>query len=276
MGIIKSRPRARNAHLEQNMSAELQDLLNQMLEKDPIMRPDAAQCLTHAFFKKYDVVPKTLSVGVLQCLEAYSKESELKKAIFLLMAHQCAEPALQELQAIFTYFDTGNSGALPRNDLNSLLQRSGFGTARCDAIVRALDRDNSRDISWTEFCAAVLCQKLSRDERLIEAAFATFQHEENASLSQQDFERILAKGDEQARKQWQKALPSQIAAMRCTSDKKPQRGLGGTLKRLIEGCISAPAEVTVTKQEFHDFVGRRLEVKPGSGVNPITQSERQF
>jgi hypothetical protein len=258
MSIITYSEPAPNQYL-MSMSPELQDLVRLMLAKDPSMRPDAAECLNHPWFAKFHGAPQSLSVGISQTLEAYSRESELKKAIFLLMAHQCSMPALHELRAIFTHFDHSNLGVLAAQDLGELLMRSGFDGGQCNRILTALDRDSDGAVSWTEFLAAALCQRLANDGRLIDAAFATFSdHDEE--LHQADFERILAQGAQ--RDAWKKALPTEIAAMK-RHDKKEDKRMIVKLKQLFDGCVATSTSRTVTKDDFREYVGRKLQVNTG-------------
>ena len=105
-------------------------------------RPDAAQCLEHAWFKKFEAAPPPLSVGITQCLEAYAGQPELKKAVFLLIAHMCTAPALSELRAIFTHFDTLNQGSLVTSDFRDVLYKSGMTSLQVERIVHALDQEH--------------------------------------------------------------------------------------------------------------------------------------
>lgn len=262
MNIIINKAPAPNRRL-QNVSPECQQLITLMLDKDPNQRLDAAACLNHAWFKKYETIPQSLSVGVLQCLEAYSRESELKKAIFLLMAHQCALPALQELRSVYTYFDVRNLGSLSVEDLESVLRKSGFSKDRCQFILDALDRDSDGAVSWTEFLAAALCQRLANDTRLIDAAFFTF-CAEGDEIHQVDFERVLAQGENV--KRWQKALPSEMAAMSKRDKPKKTKNPFKALQNLVSGCVAYQAPPTVNKELFRAYVSQRLAVKTGNAL----------
>ena len=104
-------------------------------------RPDAAACLDHAWFKKHETAPPPLSVGITQCLDAYAGQPELKKAVFLLIAHMCTAPALSELRAIFTHFDTLNQGCLVSSDFRDVLYKSGMSPLQVERIVHALDQE---------------------------------------------------------------------------------------------------------------------------------------
>merc|ERR1712014_41738 len=98
-------------------------------------RPDASECLEHPWFQDDEGEAPTLSVGVVQCLDAYSRLPELKKAIFLLMAHQSASPGLQELRAIFTHFDERNEGTLCSDGLRSVLAECNLRPAAADRVI---------------------------------------------------------------------------------------------------------------------------------------------
>merc|ERR1712127_1176663 len=107
-----------------SVSSKCVNLLDQLLRKDMSSRPDAPACLQHAWFDEFEPAPPVLSCGVAQCLEAYSWQPELKKALFLLIAHQSTAPALQELRVIFTHFDEHNRGALDSDIFREVLRRT--------------------------------------------------------------------------------------------------------------------------------------------------------
>eukprot|EP00913_Durusdinium_trenchii_P030156 g28256.t1 len=122
----------------------------------------------------------------------------MKKAIFLLIAHMCTAPALQELRAIFTHFDVLNRsgcrirsvagaafrrcrirpndcrGALSLSHFREVLFQAGMAALQVEQITHALDQDASGMVTWTEFIAAALCVSVCRNRRLVEAAFAVF------------------------------------------------------------------------------------------------------
>merc|ERR1712176_1437199 len=88
------------------ISGKLMTFLDQLLQKDKRKRPDAATCLKAPWFEMFSKQPPILSAGVAQCLHAYMRIPELKKAMLCLMAHQCPVPACEELREIFTHFES--------------------------------------------------------------------------------------------------------------------------------------------------------------------------
>mmetsp|Transcript_65220 Transcript_65220/g.184074 ORF Transcript_65220/g.184074 Transcript_65220/m.184074 type:complete len:382 (+) Transcript_65220:1278-2423(+) len=188
-------------------SPEARELLEAMLQKKQDIRPDAGQCLTKKWFEKFGESPPPLSIGMTQCLEAYTVQPDLKKAIFLLMAHSSTAPALQELRAVFTHFDTQNKGALGTDVLRDVLRKSRLDPLTVERVLEALDRDGSGSVQWTEFMAAALCVANSKRKDIIQAAFNTCDRDGDGRVSQADLLDVFASAEDKFA--WKSALPTQ-------------------------------------------------------------------
>lgn len=221
--------------IDGSVSPLCKSLLEQMLIKDPRTRPDAATCLEHPWFKSFSQTPPPLSVGVTQCLEAYSGQPELKKAIFLLIAHQCTKPVLTELREVFTHFDVHNRGALTVTSFHEVLRSTGISSLQAERIVHALDKDDSGTVEWTEFIAAALCISVCGEKKLVDAAFAIFDADGDGEVSVRDFEAIFARGD--VKDLWYRQLPSE--------------------------CQRIGSDARYTREQFQNYMGRRMRVTGG-------------
>merc|ERR1712241_1169097 len=102
----------------------------------------------------------------------YSSMPELKKAFFLLMAHQFTTPVINELREIFTHFDVTNRGCLSAASFRQVLQNTGATCLQVERMLHALDKDDSGSVDWTEFIAAALSISMCGNRQLVEAAFA--------------------------------------------------------------------------------------------------------
>lgn len=236
---IQHEPMAMNEHLT-SVSVACRGTLQNMLEKSMSTRPDAAECIEHEFYKIVDETP-TLSVGVVQCLECYSRLPELKKAIFLLMAHQSSAPALEELREIFTYFDIGNEGTLSADDLSKVLTKAGLNPLYVDKVIHTLDRDGDGSVSWTEFTAAALCISSCGKTELVDAAFAHFDADSDDRIDVKDLEFVLANYPGEGR-QWAQRLPAMIADF-----KSP----------------------IIKKEQFRSYIGEQLEILSGDSLTAV-------
>lgn len=252
----------------QSASPSCLDLLRQMLCKDESLRPDAAQCLEHAWFRGFSEIPPTLSVGVVQCVEAYGVYmSQLKKAIFLLIAHQFEVPALLELRSLFTYFDVTNQGRLIAADLKAVLMASGMGELTAERVTYELDRNADGCISWLEFTAAAICVSVCRNTRIVDAAFATFDSDQDGIISAADVEALLlgTGSDGASAKSWQNKIPLLFAEI--TESVTSTKG-SETL-----GFRAAPQDLrfqAATKEQFRAYLGRQVGVRAGNALFAVT------
>lgn len=194
------------------VSTECVDVLRMMLQKDDRKRPDAAGCLDMDWYRTHEVTPPPLSVGLTQCLEAYAAQADLKKALFLLIAHQSTAPALGELRSIFTHFDNLNTGSLKMGCLRDVLLRSAMNPLQVERVLVSLDRDSSDEIRWTEFIAAALCISVSHNRNLQNAAFAIFDGDGDGKITDQDLMAVLAK-DPAFKPSWKDQLPNECQRM---------------------------------------------------------------
>eukprot|EP00933_Yihiella_yeosuensis_P071088 TRINITY_DN79288_c0_g1_i1.p1 TRINITY_DN79288_c0_g1~~TRINITY_DN79288_c0_g1_i1.p1 ORF type:complete len:585 (-),score=122.13 TRINITY_DN79288_c0_g1_i1:64-1764(-) len=239
---IQQDPYRQNRRLtDGSVSPACLDLLHKMLTKDVRIRPDAAGCLHHPWFKQFEATPPPLSVGMVQCLEAFSMQPELKKAVFLLIAHQCSAPALQELRAIFTHFDESNRGSLSTNNFQDVLIRSGMTPLQVERIIHALDKDDSGTVEWTEFIAAALCISVCNNPKLVGAAFSIFDQDHDDKVSAQDFANVFAHGE--CRAVWHRHLPEEC---------KQIGDVGPDMK--------------YSKDQFRKYMGGRMTVTSGDGL----------
>jgi len=222
--IIKDERRdyAPNSGL-QNVSPACLDMLNKMLIKDVRKRPDAPGCLSHDWFRQFTKDLPPLSVGLSQCLQAYAGAPELKKTLFLWMAHQSTAPAVQELRAIFTQFDTSNRGSLSNDTVTDMLKRSGQSRLTVESTVHALDRDSTGSVQWTEFLAAALCIAFigGSQKRLVEAAFFNLDKKSKKAIGNEEFLQVFAHSavPQPVRAIWSKLLPDEIGKIRRDGEK---------------------------------------------------------
>jgi len=242
--IQEDRMRPHRRLSDGSVSPKCVDLLGRMLEKDPNKRPDAAKCLEHAWFASFEETPPPFSIGVTQCLEAYASQPELKKAMFLLIAHQITVPALRELRLIFTHFDVENRGALSAETVRVVLQRSGLSPLQVEKMVYALDRDASGRVSWTEFIAAALCISVCHDKKRVASAFALLDSDYDNKISPKDISDVFAHGA--VEKIWREGLPRECEKLSPDHPRGP-----------------------FTRDDFEKYMGGFMKVTPGDALAAV-------
>jgi len=243
------------------------ELLQSMLRKDVGSRPGPAQCLEHSWFQNFSEVPPTLSVGVVQCVEAYAGLDELRKAIFLLIAHQCALTALPELRALFTHFDYRNRGTLSTHDLHQVLMESGMGDLRAERVLHALDRDSDGQITWTEFTAAATCVSVCRNRRFIDTAFTIFDLDRDGSITKDDLLRVIAGRHPACQEAWQKNMPALVENACAKGTGKTRFSKAQWLSSLLP---TGHKLDRITLEQFRAFVGENMNFRAGDALYAVS------
>mmetsp|Transcript_24140 Transcript_24140/g.71850 ORF Transcript_24140/g.71850 Transcript_24140/m.71850 type:complete len:861 (+) Transcript_24140:54-2636(+) len=249
------------------------DLLWKTLDKDMNTRPDAATCLQHDWFSDhtFNSEPPALSIGVVQCMEAYARMSELKKAIFMLIACQCKVDALNELRIVFTHFDVFNRGSLSTFVVKSVLTASGMGLLSAERVIHAIDRDADGWITWTEFTAAAICVSVCRSRRCVDTAFAAFDADQDGRIGADDILRVLGSAlPTQGQAAWAKLLPQQMAEVLAASPEEPS-GLGEAVRSWASKMMAseADAKTTISRLQFHAYLGQRLDFHAGDALYSV-------
>ncbi|CAE7677135.1 CPK7 [Symbiodinium microadriaticum] len=260
-------------HWEQKLVAKPSctgnDLLMRMLDKDDASRPDAAQCLEHPWFSAYSEVPPTLSVGVLQCVESYARMPELRKGIFLLLAHQyeVQKTALVELRSLFTHFDVRNQGSLSAQDLKAVLVKSGMGGVAAERVCHALDHRRDGQITWTEFTAAAMWYVVCRNNRAIDAAFATFDVDQDGRITARDLQSVLA--DEKGREAWHKHMPALFEDIEKQEITSIQRTARNAIRSFMH-VLKKEAMRYANLDQFRQYLQQNMDFRAGDALYAVS------
>lgn len=246
-------------------SSDCLDIMWNMMNKEERDRPDAETCLLHRWFQDPSAAEDapTLSVGVMQNVEAFARLPEMKKAIFLLIAHQSSVDALLELRALFTHFDVGNAGVLTAQDLRVTLIRGGMAPLTAERVVHALDLKKKGSVGWTEFMAAAIWVSVSRKPQAIEAAFATFDTERSGRAQVNDFARVF--GGKTNPDEWREHLPQMLKGLLAAIE--PTDAVSG-MKRAMKFMTGYQQEVT--KEQFHKYATSEVAFAGGDALFAVS------
>ena len=168
------------------------DLLQNMLNKNPVKRYSAEKCLNHPWFKLLDkkgekVFGKKLQMKVINKMNDFVKENRLKQAVLQFITNQFnLKKEEEELQALFKEFDLKKTGEISKDIFyKKLIELYGENEGKdiCDKIFQRLDLDGSGEISYDEFLSAMIDGKKVLTEDRLEKAFKMFDKDGNGLLS---------------------------------------------------------------------------------------------
>eukprot|EP00591_Stephanopyxis_turris_P004121 CAMPEP_0195512890 /NCGR_PEP_ID=MMETSP0794_2-20130614/4684_1 /TAXON_ID=515487 /ORGANISM="Stephanopyxis turris, Strain CCMP 815" /LENGTH=624 /DNA_ID=CAMNT_0040640771 /DNA_START=74 /DNA_END=1948 /DNA_ORIENTATION=+ len=132
---------------------------------------------------------------MLEGMKTYALYGEMKKRILMTIAYTMDKGDLKELSHIFNVMDSNSSGTITLMDLKSALHemqaKNHLEEATLEKLFKDIDIDNSGEIHYAEFLAAVSeSQGLVTQERLADA-FDRLDSEGKGYINKEDLKRIL-------------------------------------------------------------------------------------
>jgi len=186
----------------QSVSEEAQKCIKKMMEYDPNNRYSAQQALNDPWFKMIlgeTAIDKPLTISALTNLKHFRAERKLQEATWVfLVSYLSTREEKGQLLSAFQLLDLNGDGKLSRDELIVGYQKIlGLQHAEeeVDAIMRAVDNNNSGTIDYTEFVMATMNrQKMLSKERL-EAVFKLFDKDGNGYLTADELKEIFNPGN---------------------------------------------------------------------------------
>jgi len=136
----------------------------------------------------------TLDYSTIHGMQKFGSHGELKKTILMTMAYTMDKSSLGALRDMFAVLDKKSTGTIDLAELKQALQEMKFDDLSDDKIeklFKGVDVDNSGEIHYNEFLAAVAeSQGLITQERLAEA-FDRIDSDGKGYISKQDLRNVL-------------------------------------------------------------------------------------
>jgi calcium-dependent protein kinase len=165
-------------------------LTEQLLAKDPKVRPSAAECRLDPWFAELN--ERLLQTKDVKELVNFGHRSHFDRAVMFSIAARLGMQEERDLYDIFKAIDTNNDGRLSLEELSAGLLKLGMSQRDSQSLMAVLDCDQSNDISYTEFVAAALKKDENLTGRRIEHAFQTFDLDGDGSISMYELRFMLS------------------------------------------------------------------------------------
>lgn len=175
-----------------NYSEELQDLIKNLLMKDPNKRPSAIEALNHKWFKKFNGrrlfsdFKKGEMTQFLNNLYNFSYSKILQLVIAFLVHNLPETESVQKILKLFRYFNESGDCELTKEELKKGLNE--FKTEidfeeKLDKIFDELDGDKNGTIEFEEFLRGCIDKSEILNDKYINYAFKFLDKENKKSLS---------------------------------------------------------------------------------------------
>lgn len=175
----------------QELPTDALGLVTALLEKDPVKRWGAKQCLQHPWFKEWFASAQALQPNLHgRTPEELGHASYFYRAVMFCVASALGMKDFPGVFETFRAMDTDAKGYLTKQQLTTGLERMGINQDPV-ATMSCLDLDQDGYISLTEFLAGALRMDHEVSESLLRYAFATFDADSDGHISREDLQDIL-------------------------------------------------------------------------------------
>lgn len=151
----------------QALSRDAVDFLERLLQRNPIMRPSAAEALAHPWLKD-DVgnVPDTpMNGSVVQRLQRFATYSHLKQVVLKMITEDmdvadipAASPLAIALKEMFATLDKDSNGQLSFEEMAAGLKAQGYVVSEDEVkqLMEKLDMDHDGTVHMSEFLTTMI------------------------------------------------------------------------------------------------------------------------
>jgi calcium-dependent protein kinase len=175
------------------LSSTSKNFLKKLLTHDPRMRPSAAECLSHPYFKRNSLKNEVqarrdskIQKSILINLQNYSVNSKFLQAVLTFLTYNFAKKdEILVLRKTFRQIDSNNDGIITKEDLLHSYHNCGvtLNSEDVDSILNQIDTDNNGYVEYEEFIKATINKKNLLTESNLKHAFDLFDNDKNGTIS---------------------------------------------------------------------------------------------
>jgi serine/threonine protein kinase len=172
-------------------SREAQQLNKKLLTVKESARPDAASVLEHEWIQKShrQRLSKEELDNLVTAVREWKSSNPMQRALSLKMAAGCT--CLKKFAALFSEFDTDNSGILDKEELIPALEKLGIEKKLAEEIAVSLDVNNDGSCEYLEFAAACLSSLEDEFDELLRQEFNVLDIERKAWLTNEQMNILI-------------------------------------------------------------------------------------
>jgi calcium-dependent protein kinase len=156
-----------------NISHEAKDLITKMLSRVPTNRPSASEVLRNPWFQSTASQIIHIDPAILESLVNYKMESKFKQEALSVIVKNLSIEEIKELKEAFNAMDTGNTGDLTFQEVETALKMRGYNFAS-DKIAQIMDNTGMNAlgrVNYSDFVRATISSKKKLVEQKLWEAF---------------------------------------------------------------------------------------------------------
>jgi calcium-dependent protein kinase len=179
------------------MNPDCLDFVRVLLKADPAKRLTMNDCLSHNWLKNPPPENSSQTASVLGNLKNFTAQTTFTRLCITAVARQLDHKHLKDIHQVFKELDSDGNGVLSVDEVRKGIGALGGDVAKVEELFSKMDMDGSKNIDYTEFCAAAMGEKAVSQDEMLWAAFKTFDVDNSGSISVENLRQILDNADVQ-------------------------------------------------------------------------------
>jgi len=149
----------------QHLSPAARDFLERLLQRNPVMRPSAAEALEHTWIKDDSAASDVpLQGSVVQRLQRFATYTHLKQVVLKMITEEMRAVGHTEgtlssaLKELFDQYDADKSGTISFEELAKGLRSQGYIVTESEVqqLMERMDMDHDGNVGGDEFLATLI------------------------------------------------------------------------------------------------------------------------
>merc|ERR1719440_773489 len=137
------------------------------------------------------------SAAVMNSLKAFAGQSTFTRLCITAVARQLDHKQLKDIHQVFAELDKDGNGVLSVSEVRDGMSKLGGDSTDVEKLFATMDIDGSKQIDYTEFCAAAMGERATSQDDILWAAFKTFDVDNTGDLTVDNVKTILDNADMQ-------------------------------------------------------------------------------
>ena len=200
----------------ENVSSEVKDFIQCLLQKSPNKRITAQKALEHPWFKKYDIKSDVIETNVdrikksLDNINKYNPELKLQQVVIAYLVHNIPQlQIIKDAYKIFLTYDDNMDGKITKKEMAKVFKtvlKMKETDWEVDNIFKKLDNDNNGYIEYEEFVRASIDKEIFVNDEIMLFAFKFFDKDGSGEITIDELKTVFCIGKDKNREVSEKLL----------------------------------------------------------------------
>ena len=188
----------------ENISLEVKDLIQKLLEKNPKKRLTASNAIKHPWFKKLNIKSEVIENDIVKIQESllnikkYNPLLKLQQVVIAYLVHNIPQlQTIRDAYKIFLTYDENLDGKITKEEMLKVFEKILLiknPKQEVEEVFKKLDNDNNGYIEYEEFVRASINKDIFVKDEILQFAFNFFDKDGSGEITIVELKNVFCLG----------------------------------------------------------------------------------